>query len=234
MTILTIVQDVADESQLFERPATLVENLNRETRQALSFLKTISEEYVKYHDWQGLQKEQTFTTDGSESYAFSTIVTDGDFDRTVTETEWDRTNEKKVRIYTAAEWQELVSGIIATTGINRYARARGDSLIITPDASGDTLVFEYISKFYAVSSGGTAKATYTADDDTSKVPEPLLKRGLKYYIKSEQGIPAEEDMHRYYDYMDDLAGQDQPAKVIRGSRQRSDFVINIPDTGAGT
>lgn len=210
-------------------------NSNKEARQALSFLKTISEELLRAHDWEILTKEETFVTDGSESYALSSIFTDGDYERPKTATEWDRTNEKKVQIVTAAEWQYLKSGIISNTGIYRYARVRQGNLIMTPDASGDTVVIEYISNYYAESSGGTAKATYTADDDTSKFPEDLLKLGLKYYLKTEYGLPSTEDADRYYNMIDLLIAQDKPAKVIRpaSSLYKSRFVVNIPDTGAG-
>jgi len=173
-------------------------------------------------------------TDGSGSYAFSTIITDSDYKRPKTSTEWDRTNQKKVVIVTAAEWQKLKSGIISTTGIYRYGRARGGNLLLTPDASGDTLVLEYISSYYAEDSGGTAKATFTADTDVPRFDEDLVKLGLKYYLKTEYGLPSIEDEARYYDTMDDLMGQEKPAKVIRPANSRpGDFVINIPDTGAG-
>ena len=186
-------------------------------------------------DWQLLTEEQTFTTDGSGSYSFDTIITDGDYDRPITETEWDRSNEKKIQIVTAAEWQYLKSGIVSSLGIYRWARVRGDNLIITPDASGDTLVLEYISNFYAKDSNGTKKATFTADTDQSRFKENLIEIGLKAYLKSEYGLPAEEDFDKYYDSAEKLIAQERPLKVIRPNRQvnKSRFVVNIPDSGAG-
>lgn len=235
MTILSIVQDVADETQLFERPTTVIGNSNKETRQSLSFLKTISEEIQHAHDWQAIIKEQTFTSNGTGSYTIADIITDGDYLRHVTETDWDRSNEKKIRIVNAQEWQYLKSGIVSNVGIYRDARVRGDNIIMDPDASGDTLVFEYVSKFYARDSSGTLKATYTADDDTSAFPETLLKLGLKYYLKTEYELPSQEDALRYYDRIDSLKAQEKPAKVItpRRSLYKSQFVVNIPDSGAG-
>jgi len=224
---------VADETQLFESPQIVISNSNKETKQALSFLKKVCRELLEMHDWQVLTKEQTFTTDGSESYPFSTIVTDGDFERPNTATEWDRTNERKLQIVTASEWQYLKSGIVTNTGIVRYARARGGNLIITPDASGDTLVFEYVSNYYAKSSGGTAKATFTADDDTSFFKDNLLELGLKYYLKTEYGLPSQEDGDRYYDSAEKLIAQEKPQKVISPAIRNSRFIVNIPDSGVG-
>jgi len=187
------------------------------------------------HDWQVLTKEQTFTTDGSGSYAFTTICTDGDYERPVTNTEWDRSNEKKVMIVSAAEWQYIKSGIVSNTGVYRWARARGGNLIVTPDASGDTLVFEYVSNFYAKSAGGTAQATFTADTDTSYFKEDLLELGLKAYLKSEYGLPSEEDFDRYYTTAEKLLQDERPLKILQPEVDvfKSRFVVTIPDAGAG-
>lgn len=187
------------------------------------------------HDWQVLTKEQTFVTDGSGSYPFDTTVTDGDFERVKINTEWDRTNEKKIVIVTPSEWQYLKSGLVTNTGIWRYARARGGNLIMVDDNSGDTLVFEYVSNYYAKSSGGAAKATFTADDDTSFFKESLLELGLKYYLKSEYGLPAEEDANRYYDSAEALIAQEKPLKIIEpvDNRFKTKYVVNIPDSGIG-
>ncbi len=235
MSLLTIVQNVADEAQLFERPTIVIGNSNKETRQSISFLKKVCRELIEMHAWQCLTREQLFTTDGSGSYPFSTIVTAGDYDRPLTETEWDRTNEKKIRIVTAAEWQFLKSGIISNTGVYRWARERNNNLIMTPDASGCQLVFEYVSSFYALSNTGTAQATFLADTDTSYFKEHLLELGLKYYLKSEYGLPAEEDMDRYYTTADNLIAQEKPMPVMRPKRAawKSRYVVNIPDSGAG-
>ena len=185
------------------------------------------------HAWEDLTREQTFVTDGTGSYAIATIVTDNDYDRPYNGTEWDRSNQKMVQFVTPQEWQDLKSGIVTNTGIYRFARVRGGNMLMTPDASGDTVAFEYVSNFYAKSSGGTRKATYSDDSDTSAYPEDLLKLGLKYYLKTEYGLPATEDSFRYYDTIDSLMAQDAPAKIIRPKRQTSRFIVNIPDSGAG-
>jgi hypothetical protein len=187
------------------------------------------------HDWQVLTREQTFTSNGSGSYPFSTIVSDGDYERPLTNTEWDRSNEKKIQIVTASEWQLLKSGIISNVGIYRWARARGDNLIMTPDASGDTLVFEYVSNFYAKSSGGARQASFQADTDTSYFKESLLELGLKYYLKSEFGLPAEEDADKFYTAANNLMAQEKPMPVISPQINmfRSRYIVNIPDSGAG-
>lgn len=187
------------------------------------------------YDWQALTKEQTFVTDGTGSYTMTSIVTAGDYERNLTKTEWDRSNNKSIQIVTADEWQLLKSGIISNVGVYRWARERGGNLIMTPDAAGDTLVFEYISSFYAKSSGGTGQSTFLADTDGSYFREHLLELGLKAYIKAELGLDAEADMNRYYDTADALFAQEKPAAVISPYKNifKSRYIVNIPDAGAG-
>lgn len=234
MTLLTMVQNVADETKLFQAPTTVISNQNKEIKQALVLIKKICRELLEAHDWQVLTKEETFTTDGTGTYTLASIFTDGDYERVLTDTEWDRSNNKKLLIVSAAQWQYIKSGIISQTGVTRWGRVRGNNLIITPDASGDTLVVEYLSNYYATSSGGTAKATFTADDDTTPFKEHLIELGLKYYIKSENDLDATEDCDRYYSTMESLVSEEKPMPVLRPQGYgRVPFVVNIPDTGAG-
>lgn len=181
-------------------------------------------------------KENIFTTDGSGSYPFSTIVTDGDYDRSLTRTEWDRTNRRAIQIVTAAEWQLLKSGIISNAGIYRWGRERGGDLIMTPDAAGSELVFEYVSNFYVIALDGTKKASFTADTDTAVWAEDLLEIGTKYRIKKEAGLPADDDEDDYNDLAENLIAQEKPAKVLtpNDSVFRSRYIVNIPDSGAGS
>lgn len=178
-------------------------------------------------------KEQTFTSDGSGSYPFSTIVTDGDYGRVKNQTEWDRTNNRKIVIVTPAEWQALVSSSIGVIGVSRYGRARGANLLVTPDASGDTLVFEYVSNYLVEDSGGTAKLTFTADTDVSRLDEDLIEMGVKAYFKNEHGLDAVEDFDLYYSTMQEYISQEKPAKKITPNIFKSKYIVNIPDQGVG-
>jgi hypothetical protein len=212
-----------------------VSNANKETRQLLSFAKKVCRELVEMWEWQILTEEQTFVSSGTGTYDFATIIPDGDYDRPLTETEWDRSNQKKIVIVTAQEWQFIKSGVISDTGVYRWARVRGGQLLITPDAAGDTLVLEYISNFYAKAANGDKKATFTLDTDCPRFNENMVELGLKAYIKSEYGLPAEEDFDRYYDSAEKLIAQERPLKVLRPSHSpfKSKFVVNIPDANAG-
>ena len=236
MSLLTIVKNVANDTGLLEVPTTVVSNSNPGTQQVLSLINKVCGELLRAHDWQALQREITFTTDGSGSYNIDTdIVTDGDYKRPVMQTEWDRSNQKKIAIVSEAEWQELKSGIVSTTGIYRYARVRGNNLIMTPDESGDDLSFEYISSYYVKDSAGDRKPAFTDDTDTVFFDEDLVELGLIYHLQTRKGLPAEEDYDIYNNAINDLSGQEKPQKVLRpcSAYKKSNFVLNIPDSGVG-
>lgn len=222
-----------EETLILESPTSVINNPDAGVKQALSFAKKVLKEIYRAHTWEVLLKEQSFTTDGSGSYPFSTIVTDGDYGRVKESTEWDFSNNRKIYIVSAVEWQALVNSTIGTLGISRYGRARGGNLLMTPDASGDTVVFEYISNFLVEDSGGTRKLTFTADTDVPVFDEDLVELGLKAYFKNEHGLDASEDFDLYYSTMQEYIDQEKPSKIIRGRNFKSKYTVNIPDTGIG-
>lgn len=228
------MQNVANETGLGEQPTTVVSNNDKLVRQMLSLLYKVGRQIISEPiDYQVLQKEETFTSDGSGSYARSAIFTDGDFERYVDNTDWDRSDNRKMILVTAQEWQELKSGVVNVAGINRYYREQGNNILVTPDASGDTLVFEYISNYWITDSAGTtSKGSFTADTDLVKFPEYLVELGLKYYVRANKGLPAAIDMENFKDALERYKANQTPNRVI-GPSYPKDLSFNIPDTGIG-
>lgn len=216
-----------------EEPTTVIGNNDKYVKKTLALLKKIGKELVALHDWQVLSKEQTFTTDGSGSYTRSSVFTDGDFARYINDTDWDRSNYRKMSLVTAPEWQLLKSSVATTVGIVRYYRERGDSILITPDASGDTVVFEYISNYWVTDSAGTtSKFDFTADDDLMKFDEYLMELGLKYRLKAGDGLPAAVELEEYESELNRLIAAETPTRII-GPNMQPMHLSNLPDTGFG-
>ena len=191
----------------------------------------VGKELLSRHDWQALTREQTFTSDGTGSYTRASVFTNGDFDRYVNNTDWDRSNERKMSLVTQSEWQLLKSSIVGTVGINRYYRERFGSILIEPDASGDTLVFEYISKNWITdSSGVTAKAAFTADTDLTKFPEYLVELGLKYKLKAGEGLPSVNEQKEFEAEFARHVGYETPKRTLGRNYYNP---TNLPDTGIG-
>ena len=200
-------------------------------QKCLRLLTKLGKEITSRHDWQSLTKEQTFTTDGSGSYARSAVFIDGDFERYVNNTDWDRTNERKMQLVTQSEWQLLKSGVVSVAGINKYYRERQGSILIDPDTTGETLVFEYISKNWITdSTGATYKAAFTADTDITVFPEYLLELGLEYRLKAGEGLPSVIEKEEFETELDRNISYETPKRNLGRQYIRR---TNLPDAGYG-
>jgi len=207
MSLLTICQGASDETKI-ARPATIVGNTNPEAQTILRLANKVGYTLMKCFPWQVLTKEQTFTSVATEA---QTSILPSDFDRFCKETFWDRTAQIFINgPITNVEWQGLKAGAYSDAQ-NPKMRLRGDSVLILPTMdAGNTLAFEYISKNWCQSSGGTAQAAWAADSDTGILPEELLTRGLIYEWLSAEGLPSAEAAESYKNYFDDLVENDQP------------------------
>lgn len=233
MTLLTMIQNVANETQLAQEPTTVIGNADEFTKQALSLLTKVGLELLAQHNWRELVKEDTFTTDGTGSYVIGTdLVTDGDFEHFISDTLWDRSNTNRIQVINAKEWQTLISGVISSAGVVRFARTRGKNFLMSPDATGDTIAFEYLSNFWVESSGGTAKVAFTDDSDTALYSEHMLELGLVMKLRQAKGLPWASDMDAFEREKERLMGEEMPLETL-GGRSLNNFVINIPQTGFG-
>ena len=233
MSLLTIIQNVTNETLLGEEPVTVIGNDDKFVKKSLALLNKVGKKLYAMHDWQVLQKEQTFVTDGTGSYARSAVFTDGDFLRYINDTDWDRTNYQKMSLVTPQEWQVLKSSVVTSAGISRFYREQANSILITPDATGSTVVFNYISNQWITdSTGATSKAAFTVDSDLVKFPEFLMELGLKYELKAGDGLPAAVEKQEFEDALADLIAAETPSRII-GPKYGNNRNPNLPDTGIG-
>ena len=234
MSLLTIIQNVTNETLLGEEPQTVVGNDDKYVKKALALLNKVGKKLSAMHDWQVIQKEVTFTSNGTGSYPRSSVFTDGDFLRYINDTDWDRSNYRKMSLVTPQEWQVLKSSVVTNVGIIRYYREQDNNILITPDETGDTIVFEYISKNWITdASGTTTKAAFTADDDEVRFPEFLMELGLKYELKAGDGLPAAVELKEFEDAREDLIAAETPKRIIGPKYNYNTRNPNLPDTGVG-
>lgn len=235
MTLLTIVQNAADETQ-GPRPGSVAGNADPAAQTYLRLLNSAGTHLMKTVAWQTLRKEQTFTAvAGSEQ----TGALPNDFDRFVPETFWDRTNRVLVSgPQTPTRWQAMQAG-----GYNdHYPRFiyRGGSVFVSPDASGgESMAFEYVSNQWCQDSGSTGQTAFAADTDTGILDEELLTLALIYRYTVSEGMEtamvARENFERH---LNTLIKNDQPkarimvaADIFGGGRH---FTGEPPAQGASS
>jgi hypothetical protein len=78
-----------------------------------------------------------------------------------------------------------------------YTDARLRSMFCPVPSAVDNVVFEYITKNYAVSNANVEQPKYVADDDTAIIDETLVRMGLKWRIKHAKGLEFSADLAEY-------------------------------------
>lgn len=193
MTLLTIVQDAAVILGL-QQPTAVIAATDLATKKLLKFANQGGRELARYHDWQNLIVEQTFTSLATEEQTNALPTTD--YGRMVYNAEiWDRTSHLRLTGPTPQRyWATLKAGL--TGGLSGYWRIIGNQLRILPVmTAGHTLGFEYISKRWVESSGGTRRETFLDDTDTARVPEDLITLEIIWRWRHSRGFSAyAEDM----------------------------------------
>lgn len=211
MTLLSIIQDAADELSLI-RPDSVIGNTDSEVQKLLRYANKCGVKLMRAYPWQALRTEQSFTALGQEE---QTSIIPTDFDRFVAETFWNRTVVCLVAgPVSAVEWQSLKASSYALTARPKFTR-RGNSVLYIPTpTAGDSLAFEYVSRNWCQSSGGTGQAAWAADDDTGVLDEELLTLGTIYEYAAGEDLPAVPALMAYRDAFDRLTGNEEASAGV--------------------
>lgn len=195
MSALTIVQSVMRRLSL-TAPTVLFTSTDRNVAQMRELLIEGAEDLSKAGSpggWQSLQREQTFVTVAQAVQSNMPIPTD--FRRFVPDSAFNRTTNRKVSgPLTPQQYQQAQIWPQLTAPYLTYRERNGEFLIDPVPPAGETIAYEYISSYWAKSSGGAAKAAFTADEDTTYLDEELLKLDLRWRWKQAKGLDYGEDM----------------------------------------
>jgi len=160
-----------------------------------------------------------------------------DYDAIVPRTQWDKSKHwEMLGPENAQQWEWLLSGYISTGPRIRW-RLYGDYFQIWPGTStNEFLGFEYRSKGWAIAADGTAKNSFTADNDTCIYPDRVMVLSTKLKYFQAKGF---DTTALYRDYVTEL--ETSMAQNISGANlslapRPGNILIgydNIPDSGYG-
>ena len=195
-----------------------------------------AEQLSKVKNWSELVSEHTFALSTSDQdYALP-----ADFRWIVPNTTWDRSDDRIViNPISGEEWQFLKAWT-TVAGLNRRARIRSGQLefeqTITSSDNGKTIAFEYLSSYWAETSGGTAKATFTLDTDVCRLDEQLLTLGLVWRFRRAKGLSFEDERQEYDEQVMLTKAADGGARRLNMGRSRANVPENpnVPESGYGT
>ncbi|WP_395443569.1 hypothetical protein [Caulobacter sp. UC70_42] len=234
MTMLSIIQDVADRVGI-PRPTSVTSSTDQQIRQLFSLLNEEGSELSKRGDWQGLTAEWTFTTTESTIQTNSPIPPD--LDRFISDSFFNRTQVRKlIGPITPQEFQRIQAQPVYNKVYLSFRERRGQIMISPPPPDGNLIAYEYVSAYWAASSTGTAKEAFTADDDTTYLPENIMKMGLRWRWKHAKGLDYAEDMDTYERAATKALANDGGMRALDVAGDEIPYALwgaNIPETGYG-
>jgi hypothetical protein len=195
MSFLTLIQNSAKELGLAS-PSSAYASTDQQVIQLVALAQREGTELMQDFDWQVLTTEKTFTSVALADQTTASAVP-SDLDRFIPETFFNRTRKRPVfGPISAQDWQ-FTQAVVATTLVESF-RQRGNAILITPTPeAGDTYAYEYISKNFCESSGGTDQAAWAADTDTGILPEALMTMGVIWRFLKAKGFDYAEAFRTY-------------------------------------
>lgn len=193
MSLLTCVQSVCRRVGI-GAPATVIGASDDLTLQLLELAQEGVEEISKRHGWRELRVLTSFQTVAAMAQPGSLPA---DYDRMAPgKTMWNQAQRLPVAgPANASDWARLTA-LQLVSGPNLVYRLAGSALNLYPvPPAGQTVSFEYVSKRPVVAVDGTTfKTVFTADTDTTRWPEHLLTKDLRWRWKAAKGLNYAEEL----------------------------------------
>lgn len=226
MSLLTLVQKAAVRVGM-ARPSVVIAATDAGTLQLLEFAQEEGDQLARFGDWRVLRKEKTFTTVAAETQTDTPIPTDlGAF---IDQTFWNRS--RRERIYGPVDsetWQKWKA--TSTFPVTDTFCLRGTSWLMAPTpVAGQTIAYEYRSKNWCQSSGGTGQEAWAADTDTGVLSERLMLMGLVWRYKQAKTLDWEADYAKYEFEVAQALAADQPRRILNMGGERMAFGFTTPD-----
>jgi hypothetical protein len=216
-TLLEICQDAAAELGL-PTPSVIVGASGATERRLLRHAQAAGRHLFRYHDWQALTEEHTFTSTATVAQADGLA---SNYDRMVHNPEvWNRTLHLRYMGPTPQRtWQRLQAGIGA--GVIGYWRLLGGEFQIYPaPTAGQTIAFEHVINEWCQSSGGDGQDKWMADTDTPKFVDDLFTYEIIWRYRHARGFAQyAEDMETSEREKEKAAARDRATGRIRPANQ---------------
>lgn len=228
MSLLSIIQSAADRLGL-TRPSSVISSPDENAKILLGMAQEEGKALADRHTWQALQTEYTFSTaNGTAFYALPT-----GFDALIKDTVFNRTSRRRmVGDLSPSQWQETQASLV--TMVNPAFRIRNNLFYISPTPTAvETVAYEYVTKNWCQSSGGTGQSEWAADTDTGLLDEELTKLGVIWRFKAKKGFDYAEDMNSYEIRVNNAILKDGARVTIDTSnceRDRIPLSPQVPET----
>lgn len=229
MTVLSIVNDASTKCG-FARRTQLVADTGATSLEIQATLADVAGWIRDWYDWSVLKTLGVITGDGV-TLAFSLPT---DYSRMVKQASlWPSGSpfSPLTHITESDDWLGFISqnytvpvGAWTMLGGKINIRSGGATAAF---ASGATASYYYITRNVFADSGGTAKSAITADTDTFRLHERLLRLGFIAKWKSDKGRPYAQDQSDFMDALSVAVGGDKGSKTLIVGRRRTPIDADI-------
>jgi hypothetical protein len=155
----------------------------------------------------------------------------------VQKTFWDNRFKWDLISINAQEKQVLRYGVVASGPRNKYY-VRQNKIWLDPMPTQETLIaYDYYSKNWCQSAGGTGQTLWAADTDIYNLDEECFIQGMKWRYLRAKGFDYQEEMDTYELDCQRVVSRDggQRDLSLNSSGFQVQFMsnLNIPDSGYG-
>lgn len=234
MSLLSIIQDAARHPSLtLPVPVSVVGNTASNAPAFLMAAKEELDSLATRASWAKLTREHTFTTTAT-AVQLTASAFPVDFERMINETMFNRTTRRKFwGPLTPEQWQQTQASL--TTLVDPAYRIRGTTILIHPTpASGDTIAYEYLSKYKTRrASDNVEQESWVADTDTCLFPEAVVTMGVVWRYRKGKGFPFSNELEEYERRVVELIMRDGTRGRITtdpASRGSNPIAPQVPET----
>lgn len=194
MTLLSVINDA---QALLNLPVTttVVTNTGDAQKQLLRLANLEGRTLSRVHPWQNLVTERSFTTTATEAQTNETLP--ADFGWIIDETLYNRTNTQPVLGPLSPKFWQGQKAYGTSLTWSQY-RLRGNSFYFLPaPTAGQSIYYEYVSRYWCESSGGTDQASWAADTDVGRIDEFVMTLGIVWRWNKSKGHAYQDDYEEY-------------------------------------
>lgn len=233
LSLLQICTRALDEISSFNVPNTIIDNTDDTAKTLLAAAFKVGEELVRDYDWNECSRTATVNTVISTTlYAL-----EADYERLAPDTMWNATEYRRMFGPTTRRQWAAITNSQVDPALTHYWRLFGGQIQVDPaPASVFSFSYEYLSKVYCQSSGGSERADgWVADSDVPLLPADLFIYGVRYYFSDAKALPGSMKAAAEYDaVIQSRQNKNVPSEAVNmaagvrapGTDLRS---LNIPD-----
>jgi hypothetical protein len=215
MTILSVVQNASTKIGI-ARPTVLYAATTQDAYALQAVINDAVLTILNAHDWHLLRTIETVTGDGSATG----FALPSDYDRMLTTASlWSSRYQWAMdHIVDTDKWLELLT-LPYTQVSGSWTVYGGELHILDTMASTETAKYWYISNLVVAPNAGSNKTAFTADNDTFRLNEELLRLCIIYKWKQSKLQDYSEEMQDFNILLNRMMHKDGGSKpVIHGNR----------------